>query len=152
MYQRILVAVDGSPSSDLALGQAITVARATGADVRVLFIADDSDLFFDVDHMDPSQIMDGIVRYGENALARAAAQLRDAGVLNATTQLIERPVSPGQISDTIVAQATQWRADLIVLGTHGRRGLRRMVMGSVSEGVISKTGLPVLLIRAPREA
>jgi len=151
MYQRILVAVDGSKSSDLAIEQAITLSKATGADVKALFVADDSDLFFDISYMDPSVLMNEIRTYGEKSLAAAAERFRAAGVLNATLHLVERPTSPGQISDTIVAEAERWKADLIVLGTHGRRGMRRMVMGSVSEGVVSKTELPVLLIRCVAE-
>jgi nucleotide-binding universal stress UspA family protein len=148
MYQRILVAVDGGKSSDLAIDQAIALAKViAGAEVRALFVADDSDVFFDVSNMDPSQIMAEIIEFGQAALEAAATKLREAGVA-ATTRLAERPVSPGRISETIVAEAAQWQADVIVMGTHGRRGVRRLVMGSVSEGVISQATLPVLLVRA----
>jgi nucleotide-binding universal stress UspA family protein len=150
MYQRILLAVDGSQSSGLALSQAITIARATGAEVRALFVADDSDAFFDVAYFDAKALMEGILALGRKVLAEAAGRLEAAGVAH-TTQLIEKPVAPGQISSTIVAQAEGWNADLIVLGTHGRRGVRRLLMGSVSEGVVSKSNRPVLLIRSEVE-
>ncbi|WER49089.1 universal stress protein [Cupriavidus sp. WKF15] len=150
MYQRILLAVDGSQSSDLALSQAIILASATGAEVKALFVADDSDAFFDAAYFDARAVMEGILAYGRKALAEAADKLEAAGIRH-TTQLVEKPVAPGQISSTIVAQADTWSADLIVLGTHGRRGVRRMLMGSVSEGVVSKTSRPVLLIRSEVE-
>jgi len=150
MYQRILLAVDGSRSSDLALSQAIIIAKGTGAEVKALFVVDDSDVFFEVGYFDTKALMDSIVAHGQKVLDAAASKLGDAGIRH-TTQLAERPVSPGQISSTIVAQADAWSADLIVLGTHGRRGVRRMLMGSVSEGVISKTNRPVLLIRSETE-
>ncbi len=150
MYQRILLAVDGSQSSDLALSQATIVAKATGAEVKALFVADDSDAFFDVAYLDAKALMEGIRSFGRKVLAETAGKLEAAGVTH-TTQLVEKPVAPGQISSTIVAQADAWSADLIVLGTHGRRGVRRLLMGSVSEGVVGKTNRPVLLIRSEVE-
>ncbi|AOY90811.1 universal stress protein UspA [Cupriavidus sp. USMAA2-4] len=147
MYQRILLAVDGSRSSDLALSQAITVAKATGAEVEAIFIADNSDLFFDVGYFDPSKIMDSIMAAGNEALSAAAARLAAEGVRH-STRLIDKPVGPGMISDTIIQEAVRWDADLLVLGTHGRRGVKRLVMGSVAEGVLHKSGKPVLLIRS----
>lgn len=60
-------------------------------------------------------------------------------------------MSPGKIADTIVAEADARNADLIVLGTHGRRGVRRLVMGSVAEGVIRQSNKPVLLVRSEKE-
>lgn len=150
MYQRILLAVDGSHSSDLALSQAITVAEATGAEVRAVFVADDSDLFFEVSYVDNDSLMQSIVSFGIDALEAATRRLTESGI-RCSTRLFEEPISPGKISATIVAEADAWGADLLVLGTHGRRGVRRLVMGSVSEGVIRKTTKPVLLIRSEVE-
>lgn len=150
MYQRILLAVDGSQSSGLALSQAIILATATGAEVKALFVADDSDAFFDVAYFDARALMESIRSFGRKVLTEAEGKLEAAGIRH-TTQLVEKPVAPGQISSTIVAQADAWNADLIVLGTHGRRGVRRLLMGSVSEGVVGKTNRPVLLIRSEIE-
>ena len=150
MYQRILLAVDGSHSSDLALSQAITVAKATGAEVRAVFVADDSDLFFEVSHIDNESLMKSIASYGNGVLVAASNRLTEDGI-RCSTRLFEKPISPGKISATIVAEADTWPADLIVLGTHGRRGVKRLVMGSVSEGVVRKTHMPVLLIRSEVE-
>ncbi|AAP85980.1 UspA domain-containing protein (plasmid) [Cupriavidus necator H16] len=150
MYQRILLAVDGSRSSDLALSQAIIVAKATGAEVKALFVLDDSDIYFETSYFDPKELLDNIMADGRKALDAATARLSEAGVGN-TAQLVEKPVSPGRISLTIVGEADAWNADLIVLGTHGRRGVRRLLMGSVSEGVIARTSKPVLLVRSETE-
>ncbi len=132
------------------MSQATIVAKATGAEVKALFVADNSDAFFEVTLFDTQALMEGIVTLGRKVLAEAGGKLDAAGVRH-TTQLVEKPVAPGQISSTIVAQADAWNADLIVLGTHGRRGVRRLLMGSVSEGVIGKTNRPVLLIRSEVE-
>jgi nucleotide-binding universal stress UspA family protein len=152
MYERILLAVDGGPSSDLAISQAILVAKAMSAEVKAIFVVDDSDLFFESSsHINPNEVLRDLFSVGQQTLSRVAARLQDAGV-RCTTAVIERPVSPGQISSTIVSQADMWPADMIVMGTHGRRGVRRMIMGSVSEGVIAKTNKPVLLVRSERDA
>ncbi|MCY1297108.1 Universal stress protein family protein [compost metagenome] len=137
MYQRIRLAVDGSHSSDCAVTQAITVAKGTGVEVRAVFVADDSDLFFEVSYVDNESLMKGIVSLGRDLLQAVTKRLNEASI-RCSTKLFEKPNSPGEISATIVAEAEAWKADLIVLGTHGRRGVRRLVMGSVSEGVISK--------------
>lgn len=150
MYRRILLAVDGSPSSDLALSQAIIIATATGAEVKALFVADDTDAFFEASYFNPKELFDSIIAHGRKALDAASFRLSEAGVRN-VVQLDEKPVAPGKISATIVADADAWSADLIVLGTHGRRGVRRLLMGSVSEGVLAKTSKPVLLVRSEIE-
>lgn len=151
MYERILLAVDGGPSSDLAISQAVLVAKAMNAEVKAIFVVDDSELFFESTHINPNDVLRDLFNVGQKTLSRVATHLEDARV-RCTTAVIERPVSPGQISSTIVAQANAWDADLIVMGTHGRRGVRRMIMGSVSEGVIAKTDKPVLLVRSERDA
>ena len=150
MYKRILLASDGSRSSDLALDQAITIARAMNAEVKVLYIIDDADIYFAGDYFDPQEMTSKLASYGREVLDAATQRLAQAGVRH-TTQLDIKPISPGQISTTIVADATAWNADLIVMGTHGRRGFRRMLMGSVSEGVVAKTHTPLLLVRSEQE-
>ncbi|MCY0853563.1 universal stress protein [Cupriavidus sp. D39] len=150
MYQRILLAVDGSRASELALRQAAIIAHATGSEVEALFVADNSDVFFGLSFYNPAKVMEGVLSFGREALAGAAACLESAGIKN-TTVLLERPLAPGKISATLVAEADAWNADLIVMGTHGRRGVGRLVMGSVAEGVVRKTNKPVLLIRSESE-
>ncbi|MBP0618561.1 universal stress protein [Cupriavidus consociatus] len=150
MYHRILLAIDGSRSSDLALSQAIIVARATGAEVKALYVVDDSDVYFEASYFDPREVVTTLAAHGRKALDAATARLGEAGI-RSTAQLDEKPVTPGRISSTIVAEADAWNADLIVMGTHGRRGVRRMLMGSVSEGVLARTSKPVLLVRSEME-
>jgi nucleotide-binding universal stress UspA family protein len=81
---------------------------------------------------------------GKAILARAAAEAKKRGV-TAKTVLAENLA--GRVADVIVRQAKRRRADLLVLGTHGRRGLTRMVMGSDAELVVRYTPAPVLLVR-----
>lgn len=150
MYRKIVLAVDGSSSSDLALTQAITLAKACRAEVEALFIAENVDVYFDAGYYNPDMLMKAILANGQHALNEAGQRLSQAGIEH-QLKLIERPVSPGKIADTIVAEADARNADLIVLGTHGRRGVRRLVVGSVAEGVIRQSNKPVLLIRSEKE-
>uniref|UniRef100_UPI003F498802 universal stress protein n=1 Tax=Cupriavidus yeoncheonensis TaxID=1462994 RepID=UPI003F498802 len=150
MYQRILLAVDGSRSGELAVEQAITVAKATGAEIRVLFVVDDSDFPFEVSYRESTDVLTKVTTRGREILARTADRIGAAGIL-CVTRLLERANSPDLIADTIVSEAGKWKADLIVMGTHGRRGIRRLVMGSVSQGVVGKSTLPVLLARSDAE-
>lgn len=149
MYKKILVPSDGGSSSNLALSQAIIVAKAFSAEVKVIFVADDSELFFEVAYVEPADVLSRMISYGRETLD-AAAQRLTAENVRCSTELIEKPISPGQISSTIVSRSESWNADLIVMGTHGRRGMKRFVMGSVSEGVVAKSIKPVLLIRSER--
>ncbi len=150
MYQRILLAIDGSHASLLALHQAIVVGKATGAEVEALFVADSSDLTFDMVGCDSVAYAKRVLEVGRETLASAATKLGAAGVKH-STKLLERGIAPGQISATIVAEANENGADLIVLGTHGRSGLSHLVLGSVAEGVVRKTNKPVLMVRSEAE-
>lgn len=86
---------------------------------------------------------------GKKILAKAEAKVRKRGV-KANAVLVE--TMGHRLTDVIIEQAKKWRADLIVLGTHGRRGLTRLVMGSDAEGVVRSTRVPVLLVRTPGKA
>lgn len=146
MYRRILLAIDGSRSSMNALEHALSMALATHAEVCAMFIVDDSDLLFEVSLVDrPWQLAD-IIAYGKQVLAHAGGRLSAAGV-HWSSRLVETAGSPTKIAEAIIAEADHWSADLIVMGTHGHRGVQRMVLGSVSEHVVSKTVRPVLLVR-----
>ncbi|MGO4331776.1 universal stress protein [Cupriavidus sp. 2TAF22] len=150
MYRKILLGVDGSRSSDLAVSQAIILAKATGSEVRALFVVDDSDVFYLAENSYPSWLMESILAMGHKCLETVANRLTEAGVPH-STKILEKPVAQGRISESIVREADYWGADLIVLGTHGRRGIKRLVMGSVSQGVVCESNKPVLLIRSELE-
>ena len=83
---------------------------------------------------------------GEKILKRAAQRANKAGI-DAETKLLEMLQYGDRVADEIVRDAGKWRASLIVIGTHGRRGFRRALMGSVAEGVARIASTPVLLIR-----
>ena len=150
MYQKILLAMDDSHASELALSQAIILAKATGSEVKVLFVASDETGGL-TGHAGMSTGIPELSDIGQRTLADATKLLQGAEIVHATQLSQQRNIPPAQIHEVIVAEADAWGADLLVLGTHGRRGVRRMIMGSVSEGVVSKTTKPVLLIRSSLE-
>ncbi|ABF10218.1 nucleotide-binding universal stress UspA family protein [Cupriavidus metallidurans] len=145
-YSKIVVAVDGSSTSDLALQEAIRVAGGSGATILALYVVDNAMVLFDAGYYDPSQIERAFVESGTRALEAASKLLGDAGV-KFETQLVTEPAVAGDIAGSINAAASEWGGDLLVIGTHGRRGVRRLVLGSVAEAVIRQSTMPVLLVR-----
>jgi nucleotide-binding universal stress UspA family protein len=147
MYQRILVAMDGGAASELALEQAMIIALAANAEVEVVHVVDDRSPFLDISNLDPVRLIEDLTTAGESVLAAAASRLAAAGIRH-VTRLLGKPMAEGDVATTIAAEANGWGADLVVMGTHGRRGVRRLVMGSVARSVITLAVAPVLLIRA----
>ncbi len=91
-----------------------------------------------------NDIIDALKRSGRDALEAASRRARDAG-LEPETALIEQ--YSGRVADAIVGETRRWSADLIVMGTHGRRGLQHALVGSEAEGVMHKAPVPLLLVR-----
>jgi nucleotide-binding universal stress UspA family protein len=148
-YKRILVPVDGSPTSNAGLKEALKLARAPHAKLCLLHIMDEHMIFISPEAAPNMQvILDAMRSDGAKVLKRAAQAALAAGV-RAQTALAESRGS--RVSDTVVREAKRWRADIIVMGTHGRRGVNRLIMGSDADLVVRYAGVPVLLVhgRAP---
>lgn len=146
MYKRILVAVDGSELSQLAVMQAARLAQSCRAIVQALYVVDSTDIYYGIGPYDPGGVTEALLTYGEAVLQDAAASLAGAGVEHCT-KLRKTSVAPGRVAATIELEAQEWNADLIVMGTHGRRGMQRLLMGSVAQGVVHRSTRPVLLVR-----
>ncbi|HQR52292.1 MAG TPA: universal stress protein [Burkholderiales bacterium] len=144
-YQRILVPVDGSESSLLGVREAVRLARDQAAKIRFVFVVDESAVGLTLEGFVAfNDIVDALKQAGRDALAGADALAREAG-LDAETSLVEEYA--GRVADAIVEAAKRWPADLIVMGTHGRRGLQHALVGSEAEGVMHKAPVPLLLVR-----
>lgn len=147
MYQRILVGVDGSAASERGLAEAVRIARQGGAKLRIVHVLGELALMAGVPE---AAYLDAVLaearRGGEQVVAKARAAAEAAGVAP-EAEVVETVGRP--IGDVLADEVVQWRADLVVLGTHGRRGLRRMVLGSDAEQVVRTSPVPVLLVRAP---
>jgi len=147
MYKRILVPVDGSATSRRGLRAAIKLAKVQKARLAILNVVDLVPVYATPEApaaYDPG-LIDALRAAGRKVLAVAEAEAKRGGV-SAKTVLAENVA--GRVADVIVRQARKARADLLVLGTHGRRGLSRMVMGSDAELVVRSAPAPVLLVRA----
>jgi len=145
MYQHIEVAIDGSPTSDRALIEAIKLAHDQHANLRIVHVIDDPYAYYEGDGVSPETIarLEQAWRdAGEKILAHAIELASQKGI-RPETGILERE---DRVSAVILDDAARWHADLIVLGTHGRHGLQHLLLGSVAEGVVRTAVVPVLLL------
>ena len=148
MYKKILVPIDGSPASNLGLYEAIRLAKEQGAKLRLFHLVDEYIAVSSPDGMafsNTDNLLESLRQGGKKIIEKAEALARRNGL---TPESVMLESFGGRAADFIVAQARKWRADLIVLGTHGRRGVKRLVMGSDAEQVVRTTPVPVLLVRS----
>lgn len=145
MYQRILVPIDGSATSDRALDEAIKFAQQQNAQVKVIHVLEDIWYFDNEDYLNYAELIQSMRGIGEKILAaQAQKKLQQAGV-TAEIKLLE--TQGERIASVIATEAKNNLADLIIIGTHGRSGFSRMLMGSIAEGVVRTAHIPILLIR-----
>ena len=142
MYKRILVPVDGSATSNKALTAALQLARDGGGRVRILHSLDE------LAYLSGFEYSGEVIKVARENAARVlddAMAIAQAAGVPADPQLVDLP---GQrLGQTTSDAARAWEADLIVVGTHGRRGIGRVLMGSGAEQVIRMAPVPVLVIR-----
>ena len=146
MYKRILVPTDGSETATAGLREAIKLAKEAGAQIRIIHVVDEliaaSPLMYGGVYQ---QLLDQLRANGESIIANARALADKAGIA-VDAKLIE--VLGTHAGEHIVEAAKEWPADLIVCGTHGRRGVGRIVMGSDAEYIVRRSPVPILLVRA----
>jgi nucleotide-binding universal stress UspA family protein len=149
MYKRILVPVDGSGASNRGVLEAIRLAKSTGAQLRLVHVVDEFlGLVGATPAVYPVDVIKSLQQGGREILDKSIALVREHA-LEPQSALIEAIGTPA--SKLILVQAREWPADLIVMGTHGRRGVRRMVFGSDAEVVVRMSPVPVLLVREKPE-
>ena len=147
MYQRILVPVDGSPTSQQGLTEAIQLAKLTGGQLRLLHMVDEQSITIEMSAY-ASPVVDLFAlmhERGQKVLDEAREQAVREGV---AADVVLNENYSGRLADLVVEQALAWPADLVVLGTHGRRGIGRFLMGSDAEQIVHIAPVPVLLVRS----
>jgi nucleotide-binding universal stress UspA family protein len=146
MYARILVPIDGSATAQRGLDEAIALAKRLGSTLHLLNVVDARLLIAEVSvYAPPNQLLDDWRAAGEKLVQAAVEQARAAGV--AADSAVQ--CDPGlRVCDVILREAQSAGAKLIIMGTHGRRGLRRLTLGSDAELVLRESPVPVLLVRA----
>lgn len=145
MYQRILVPVDGSPTAERGLREAVALAAGREARLLFLYVVDDYATMSEVTSAAGyDEMLRGLRQFGLDVLAKARRSAEGASV---HVETLLREVTGKRVSDVIVEQVAQHNCDLVVMGTHGRRGFSRLAMGSAAEGVARISPVPVLLVR-----
>lgn len=151
MYKQLLVPVDGSEAAMLGLAEAIKITKSDGSKLHLVHVVDEVMPFgADIPGRLIEQFIEARRAQGKEVLRKAEREVFE-NALKSEGALLE--TIGGRAADLIVAQAKLCKADLIVMGTHGRRGLRRLALGSDAELVVRASPVPVLLVRgAGREA
>jgi len=145
MYKRILVPIDGSAASQRGLREAIALARDQAATLRLLHVLDE---FMPL--IDPSlwpgfeKFSQALSSEGHKLLAEAQTMAVEQGV---SVEVVQRGTLENRAAPAIVAEARDSNCDLIVMGTHGRRGMGRLLLGSDALAVLQTSQVPVLLVR-----
>ncbi len=150
LFQRILVPIDGDEISDIALEHATKLAQALKATLEVLHVIPDvpaNSKNFRSTSQDVQRFVNEAENESHKIIAHAWAEIRSSEVEPNRIEVFETHSNGAKIQDVILRHAKQRKIDLIVMGTHTRTGLARFVMGSVAEGVVHHTSLPVLLVR-----
>jgi len=142
MYDRILLPTDGSDAGNRAVEQAVGLARETGAELHVLFVVED--IPYAPEMMDDT-VEEQLREIGEEALEAIRGQADEAGV-----EVVEA-IEEGAPHTAILDYADREDVDVVVMGTHGRSGLDRYLLGSVTERVVRTAEIPVLTVRMTDE-
>lgn len=145
-YRRILVPVDGSRTSNKALVAAVEMARDSGGTVRLLHVIDELALAVGLEY--PGNLIQVAREQGERVLSDAMVIVKAAGV-DGQSHLLDMPGK--RLGEAVAEESLTWRADLVVVGTHGRRGFSRVLLGSGAESVIRHASIPVLVIHGEED-
>ena len=147
MYRKILVPIDGSPTAQRGFEEALGLARVMGATLLLVNVMDPYPVSVEWASASTWQLIaDGMRQHGRSLIDRARSTAIDVGVA-AETKLMES--SAGRVADALIELVREAGCDLIVMGTHGRRGFNHLVMGSDAERVVRESPVPVLLVRHP---
>src|SRR2546427_4720938 len=141
-YAKILVGYDSSENSKRALGKAIELAKVLGSEVRLVMVEDTVGYVPSLaGMMYPPNVRQNLLEQGKALLKEAVNSVKEAGITN-----VSGSVEEGSPADMILAHASDYKADLIVLGRRGIRGIERFLMGSASSAVVSHSGCDVLVV------
>lgn len=143
MYDRILFPTDGSEGAMAALSHALDHAKTYDATLHVLYVVEET---YPIVEAGPADVLNALRGEGERVLDEVRAKARDAGV-----ESIQATLVGGSPYRQILKYADEHDIELIVLGTHGRRGIDRYLLGSVAEKIVRAADCPVLTVRADEQ-
>jgi nucleotide-binding universal stress UspA family protein len=139
-YRNVLVPTDGSDCATAAVDHALSIAAACGATLHALNVVDDSIIVGSPGGVLPENYLDSLEDMGEEATEALAERATEQGVV------VETAVEKGRPGDGIKAYASDNEIDIVVMGTHGRSGVERFLLGSTTEQVIRTGTCPVLAV------
>lgn len=148
-HKNILVPIDGSDPALAAVKQASIIAAAMNSKLTITSIVEENPFtntdfyYFGADSTTMKAFFDEACRNATQALVEAEKLSLDSGASEVETQLIKAEVS----AQTIVKAAEEAGAALIVMGSHGRKGIQKLTLGSVAEEVLKLAKLPVLIVK-----
>jgi nucleotide-binding universal stress UspA family protein len=145
MFRHILLATDGSSASEHAAQLAVDLARVHGARLTALYVVDPYP-YLGVGEANPlgfQAYMSAALEHAAEAHGKVAALCEQAPVVSYQARLAEDVAA----ATGIVQSARQVEADLIVVGSHGRTGVARLMLGSVASKVVAESPIPVLVAR-----
>lgn len=147
MFKRILVATDGTELSKKAVDKAITLARAVGAELfalKVVHLQAEGHWEGELIH---ERALHAKLEAQQTDLAQAVVDAVKASALAAGVQAIALTVKASSVADAVIEAAQKNACDLIVMASHGRRGLSRVLLGSETQHVLTHSQIPVLVLR-----
>lgn len=146
MYNHIIVAVDDSSTSALGLEKAIELARLNGAQLEIVHAVDESILWHitGTPQATKDRALDALLTEGQETLDRAVESAKSAE-LSPVSHLLSSDTL--HAADQIAAHVSHTGADLLVVGSHGRRGVQHLLLGSVAEKLLRKVSVSVLIVR-----
>ncbi|UVA81956.1 universal stress protein [Pandoraea commovens] len=150
MYRHILMAFDGSPSSEIALTHAARLTRALGASLRVAYVEIDPALYFPLMAAALPSLTDVRDSVGAETMAVREAALNVLSREGVAADFITLPLvdSRMHVADRVLAEALRAGSDLVISGSHGRRGLSRLALGSEASRLVSHAEIPVLVVKS----
>jgi len=144
MYTSILVPIEDGETSERGLAEAISLAHLAGARLEILHVVDEDPLLSAMPGLSAAEVTPSVeALHAEQLLSDAA---RKASVAGVDARIHRRDGEVGAVAAVILAFAKKYGCSLIVMGTHGRRGLARLTMGSEAEQVVRESTVPVLLV------
>jgi len=145
MFKRILVPVDGSDTSNRAVVAALQLARENGGRLRLVHALDELAYLSGYEYS--ADLLKSARDQGSRVLEDAQLMAQSAGI-PVDCKLVE--TAGRRLGELVAEEARNWEADLVVVGTHGRRGMSRILLGSGAEQVLRLAPVPVLAVRTPQ--
>ena len=145
MYTKIMVAVDGSPIAMHALDEAMLLAKIHGAELMSVYVVEYPHTYISDLGYDPLPVTEALLREGKHVLEKAECLMKNRQI-DFKSVLVDNRPTLDSIAEQLHKIADEYGADLVVLGTHGRGGFKRLLLGSVAQAFVQLSSRPVLLV------